>query len=926
MSRLSQPTADSGQSLAVPELIQGDWTSLVILTYTAQLGFFDAHLLRQLVDVPQRLILADDRRLADTFRDAARTGQQLSRANRTYLAAGIRNSRAAHGKAVLLMTANRGRLLVGSGNLGHDGYATGGELWNVYEYSDKDRRHVAQFAVIRSLLDGICELGWLDPPVVDLIHQAWGSAPWLPEHIPAQPASVPSLHHNLNRPLVAAFSDAITWPVRTLTAYAPFFDPDAAALAELIKQLKPDRLRLLLTRNTSIDLDALRSAVSCSTASVSFHEVRRADDPRAFLHAKFVHAAGDQHEAALTGSANLSRSALLQSAAAGGNLELGIIEVRPREGFEDLYAPLILSRLDDPASLELAYRPSPEPPFSSEPVLLWSELRGQRLSLVFDRPVTDYELTVFDQRGQRVTPVEMIRDDKAVYLQLQPTDLENLARGGRIDVQLARGADVSASQTSWPYHTEVLETRLDRAARNDRLTETGALPAGDAELYDLLRQLEQTLITDPVAVWTATRPEEPVPASDGEGVTAIRWEDLDWDRLRRHPRYAAYHNAGRRLPPTDVQRILAAIAGYLGDLGAAEDVEALDDTDDDLGQETSSAETDAEEDEDDGEDEDSRPPRHLSVSTRTRMAYTRFITRYTRAVRDSAFQEALGPTIAVQNAAIFNHLLRRLLQRDAVQPDRAIDAQLAVWTLLWGSPDQPGLMETLQHEERDGANSILARARAHQTVLGALSDLAEYDLADLTDAIRQKVHHLLVAPTFGFDVELVRAAAPNQIQARALVANLRLLAAPTSDEDAAAAVVTPWSLTRASARWSRDEIQRAGARGAAWHKERVHVLHMTVPVDGLTADVAQGALARLLAFSDIAEWGLDYFRIRFATGSDVCFWDAAAHQGLCLIGKKETEFWELEPTYPLWYQRLLSAQDQRHMSHESDRRWGLTAA
>jgi len=710
-----------------------------------------------------------------------------------------------------------------------------------------------------------------------------------------------------------AFADAVTWPVRTLTAYAPFFDPDAAALSALIARLRPDRLRLLLTRNTSVDVDALRSVISRARVSVSLEQVGRTDDPRAFLHAKFIHAVCDQHEVMLTGSANLSRSALLQSATEGGNLELGIIETRPREGFEALYVPLSLSRIDDLIDLELAYRPSPNPPLSPDPVLLWNQLRGRLLTLTFDRPVAGYDLTVFDQHGQEVAPAKIIRADEKVHMQLQPTDLDGLARGGRIDVQLTRDGIAVVSQTSWPYHTEVLETRLQRAGENSRLKESGALPVADAELYDLLRQLEQTLITDPVAVWTATRPEDPVPAGDADDEPAIRWEDLDWDRLRRHPRYTAYHHTGRLLPPTDVQIILSSIAAYLGDLGAAEDVEGIDsrddEADDDLREETASAAADAE-DEDGDEGNSTRPPRHLSVSTRTRMAFTRFVTRYARAVRDSAFQESLGPTIAVQNAAIFNHLLRRLLQRDAVRPERAIDAQLAVWTLLWGAASQPGLLETLQGEERDAANRIVASVHGPQTVLGALSDLAEYELGNLTEAVRHQVQHLLVAPTFGFDAQLVRAAARNRVQALALVANLRWLAAPTSDEDAIEAVAAPWNLPRTSARWDQDEVQRPGARGGAWHKERIDVLHVTSPVHELTADAARHGLARLLAFSDIADWGLDYFRIRFSTGRDVCFWDAVAQEGLCYVGGDESEFRELVPERPAWYQRLLSAQDR----------------
>ena len=69
MARAKRSAATA--SVVLPELIQGPWTSLVVLTYGADLTFFDSHLLRQLSQVPLRIILADSVRLAETLREAA---------------------------------------------------------------------------------------------------------------------------------------------------------------------------------------------------------------------------------------------------------------------------------------------------------------------------------------------------------------------------------------------------------------------------------------------------------------------------------------------------------------------------------------------------------------------------------------------------------------------------------------------------------------------------------------------------------------------------------------------------------------------------------------------------------------------------------------------------------------------------------------
>ena len=140
-------------SLVLPELIQGSWTSAVILTYGADSFFFEGILIGQLAQVPLRAILADGRHVDKTFQEAADTGQRLRMANRTYLAAPIRHARAAHAKLILLLGPHSGQLVVGSGNLGQVGYASPGELRHMFGYDDEDPRHLVEFVYSCRLAD-----------------------------------------------------------------------------------------------------------------------------------------------------------------------------------------------------------------------------------------------------------------------------------------------------------------------------------------------------------------------------------------------------------------------------------------------------------------------------------------------------------------------------------------------------------------------------------------------------------------------------------------------------------------------------------------------------------------------------------------------------------------------------------------------------
>lgn len=899
-------------TLVLPELLQGQWSSAMILTYGADLGFFEQRLAGQLAQVPLRLVLGDGRQLRKKLDEAARTGQRL-KANRSYLAAPIRHFRAAHAKLILLLGPREGVLVVGSGNLGHDGYASPGELWHVFRYHDEQPQHLDEFASARTLIDGLAIRELLDPPTVDLLQILWGTAPWLP----TTPAAPTAVRHNLDQPLIDQLAAAVEWPVREMIAHAPFHDPDCAALERLVELFRPERLRVLVSRDTSVDPERLASALS-KTTNAALEIIEVTSDPATYIHAKWIHLKGDTAEAILTGSANLSRSALLRTAA-NGNVEAGVITFADPGGFAAIDDHLRHSDVTDAASIGLTYRSTEEPlEASAHPVVLWSRLDGRRLTIMFDRAVDDeLELVITGFNAAVVTWTAKRVHGLIVELDLNDESATMVTDGGALTIQI--GQDESDPSYSWPYQLAAIRGRLNKAGSRDQLHRIGDLPDRDDDLYALLQELESSLIFDRVSAWRVAQPgNQPPPSiSDSE---VVSWQDLDWNRIRRDPRFTGYLAHGRSpgVPPTDIQLILAAIAGRLGDLGdlgVEPNTATGADDESELAVEGSLDVSDAAEDIE-NELDDELAHRTLAVTTRTRMAFNRFLKRYAAATRDRAFTDELGPIVSAKNAAIFSHLLAQLLEprrleRGGVDPNRAVEAQVAVWRLLWGTSDAPGLLTNLEADERTEVDKLLEDYNVRATALRAIARTSGLDL-DLDPgtrtAVRDQARHLIVDDDFDLSKNLITAAEPQPELAQTLVTFLIDLARASSSDELIDFVLSPFALTHRSAEWQQRDIRRR--TGAGTVEYRSNMLEVLAPVSSLTHDTARHALERLAVANFLGRRDRSYLRIRFTSnGSDVAYWDSQAERGVVMVQNDDREIDTLDPPWPDWLIKLEQISD-----------------
>ncbi|HEX5404129.1 MAG TPA: hypothetical protein VFX16_17720, partial [Pseudonocardiaceae bacterium] len=566
-------------SVVLPELIQGPWTSLVVLTYGADLTFFDSHLLRQLSQVPLRIILVDSVRLNEALSEAAATGQSHKHANRSYLLAPIRHARPAHAKVILLTSRNAGRLLIGSGNLGQNGYATPGELWHVYGYDDTNVSFADEFAAARQLIDTMAKEHLLDPPVCEALSTVWDQAPWL-SNAPAGPTTICDNRVTSLATQFLGVVAAIDQPVQQLTVHAPFYDTKAAALRFLVDQLTPRQVRVLLRKDTSVNPRALLKALEGTRAQLLEVSVTNDDT---YIHAKWVHVATTERDILLTGSPNLSRPALL-SDWTSGNIEAGVIQVLASGDVDELYQPLTLTPIDNLSAWGLKIETTPPKPVPAGPLLLWSQLQGHHLRLAFTATFDASLLHLSAADGAALAFKNARWDGNGTLLTvtLDPNQVEQAVQawwpiGVRIGDLDADGNEPPTLPT-WPYQIEQLASRLKAAATNRLLHKVGPLPDADKELYELLTQLERSLIFDPITAWRTVHPDTP-PPPDNEGEQKLAWKDIDWSKLKRSPHFGAYHYlTAPGITRTDIEVILASIYAQLSKLPQPVDDVTTDDT------------------------------------------------------------------------------------------------------------------------------------------------------------------------------------------------------------------------------------------------------------------------------------------------------------------------------------------------------------
>lgn len=288
-----------------------DAVELLLLTYTGDFGFFEKFGLGLAQAAGARVTIVADAAMATVDPRAAR------RAGRAYLPGLASCAGAFHPKFLLIAGEKRVTAAIGSGNMTMAGWQANAELWTVLNGTPGNcppaLGDLARF--LRLLPDQVS----LSRNVPEALHR---SAGLLDAMLATAPPPTPAAENV--RIVSSAFGPIIDQlprgPVDELCASAPFHDPGAVALSAVINRLNPVKVTVAHQPGmTQLDGDALGQLLAGIGRRLLI------DSERRYRHGKLLEWVADGQRMCLTGSANLSGSALLKPMSHDGNCELGII-------------------------------------------------------------------------------------------------------------------------------------------------------------------------------------------------------------------------------------------------------------------------------------------------------------------------------------------------------------------------------------------------------------------------------------------------------------------------------------------------------------------------------------------------------------------------------------------------------------------------
>ncbi|TDB85675.1 hypothetical protein E1264_20420 [Actinomadura sp. KC216] len=219
-----------------------------------------------------------------------------------------------HPKLALLIGAREAVAAVGSGNPTMAGWGYNDELWTVLRgYETGAPEAFRELSRWLAALSGLVPMPWYAAELVTEIAARLAEFPTV-----SHPARV---LHNLGTGLVGQLPGG---PVDELHLYAPFIDQSGRALARIVEHFAPSRVVLgVQERWSSYDGDAVLESLAGTGAELRLLAERV---PR---HGKLLEWRTGDRWTALTGSANLTGAALLDTVAHGGNCELGVLAAVP---------------------------------------------------------------------------------------------------------------------------------------------------------------------------------------------------------------------------------------------------------------------------------------------------------------------------------------------------------------------------------------------------------------------------------------------------------------------------------------------------------------------------------------------------------------------------------------------------------------------
>lgn len=694
--------------IRLPEQLAGPWNHALFLTFGANIPFFENVLWRQLSSrCRNKIILADGELLLTAYEQYAASGL-VRYVNHQYIVEGIFAPRAAHAKLILLVNPDKGRLLVGSGNLSQEGYAAGGELFTEYEYSAKTPATLNAFVAVHKLVESLTQLGYVQGPVLKRLELLFSETPWLYK---AANNDLSPVRDNLEHSFLAQLKETLAGEaVEELWIMSPFYDEQCRGLAQLLASVQPLKAFLLVQPGrTSVSLDALQSVIHDTRSQCEIRSVRRGTNTP-YIHAKLYLAKTAKRSVCLQGSPNLSQVGMML-AHPYGNIEVANLLFGEPSTFD-----YILDQLEiDPElvtldELDLSYdQPDDKRVVPGQEFRLQGgEWREGKLVLRYQGELPsglNPRLVI----ANHVLPISCRRLERnRLEIEIDEDIRHQLSRPVPVQLSWDAGSECRLTNPVFVCNEGALDSAIEVGDAPELLDSFGELDLDDHELERLLVELDAALVIDRHSIWhLAGRSIPSVDAADDESVR-IHYADISYEMLRQHPRIQQYfqrHGGAGVYARTRLQIILNAITGHFrGLLNVSAVEQAVKQVTDMLADPEGEFEEEVE--------EMAAVRAKQRTQTPVRRLLINFIQRYLQGIRHPDFQEMASYEVMGQNYVIFSHFLWRLFSHDWIEHDLVSGFVLETWKLFWGSALQGGYWQSMKPAEQEDVLKLVREYHA----------------------------------------------------------------------------------------------------------------------------------------------------------------------------------------------------------------------
>lgn len=336
---------------------------VLLLTFSLNLEFWERYALSVARGLGARVTVVGDAAMV------AGDPAHVRYAGVTYLdgRAACRKGGAFHPKLLVIAGEHHAVVAIGSGNATLAGWHDNAELWTVLRGDSGGAPDT--FVSLADWLRRLPEHVLLSSGVPEVLARVAESLERLPTHEPG-----PQLISSLNGPIMDELPKD---SADELTLSAPFYDRQGIGVRALLDRFRPSSFRVLVQpKDVVADGHALSELVRSEGGSAEAIASDR------YYHGKLIEWTSRDRTFALTGSPNLSKSALLKGLSDGGNCELALYGE-----IEASLAPPSAGAIASEELLAITFSPRGEPVPGI--TLLGVLLGPDRLELTLGRPLAE---------------------------------------------------------------------------------------------------------------------------------------------------------------------------------------------------------------------------------------------------------------------------------------------------------------------------------------------------------------------------------------------------------------------------------------------------------------------------------------------------------------------------------------------------------